>query len=112
MLNRHDIRTYYISIAKPTSLHDSTIFHYGDKYEDWNLSKMFKNEMSDDEIVELIRKTKEIYNIRYCFATGAKSYLLKKGGINYHYWSYGSDLDQSTFFSYFLPIISSYFIKK
>lgn len=97
ILNRHNVKTYYISIAKEASGHDSTRFHYGDKGEDWNLSGMVKNEMNSSEIIKLLKKIKETYNIKYCLATGEKSYLLKKAGINYHYWSYGADVDQCTF---------------
>lgn len=100
ILNRHGVRTYYISVQKGISGHDSKEFHYGDKVEDWELSSGFKALSSPKEIRGYLREICVKYNITDCFATGWESYILKQAGINYTYWCFGTDLEQF----YFYPI--------
>ena len=107
-LNEHGVNTYYISLSGKVSGHDSTEFHYGNKCEDWDLSHMFSGSFSlphrVDQVIYLphriasrLMTIKKQYGITHCFATGIKSYLLKRADINYKYWSYGSDLDRHCF---------------
>ncbi len=94
-LNRHGIKTYYISLDRNAYRHDSTVFHYGKRQEDWDLSSLLdRNCWNFQKNIKIIRHIKSHYGIKYCFATGHKAYLLKQAGMNYAYWSYGSDLDQ------------------
>lgn len=107
-LNEHGVQTYYVSLSGKQKGHDSTRFHFGNGCEDWDLSHMFSDvsyftHKIDQvfylprRIISRLRKIKEQYNITHCFATGIKSYLLKQAGIDYKYWSYGSDLDRHCF---------------
>lgn len=94
-LNRHGVETYYISLAPNSNDHNSTEFHYGKRKEDWDLSLLFdKNLHNPAKDITLLNYIKSKYNIKGAFATGHKSYFLDKAGIEYKYWSYGSDLDQ------------------
>lgn len=112
ILNRHGVKTYYVSLAKEPSGHDSTQFHYGGKNVDWDLSYMFNNTLLSCQgvitsflpfkIVRILGQIKRKYGISSCLATGDMAYMLRKAGINYKYWSYGSDLDQQCF-SLILP---------
>jgi hypothetical protein len=98
ILNQHGVETYYVSLSKRKSGHDSSQFHYGNRSEDWDLSHMFGDDfLFDSKILRRLNIIKKKYNISKCFATGRKAYLLKKAGIGYRYWSYGSDLDQQCF---------------
>jgi glycosyltransferase involved in cell wall biosynthesis len=92
-LNHHGIKAYYISLAKNSFDHNSTRFHYGDTKAEWNLSSLFNKEGPDSSNVKILRDVKSRYAIECAFATGGKSYLLKQAGIDYRYWSFGSDLD-------------------
>lgn len=97
MLNRHGVKAYYISTSPNSNDHNSTVFHYGERKEDWDISPLFdKKRHSAGKDIELLKHIKSRYNISGCFATGHKSYFLDKAGIEYKYWSYGSDLDQSS----------------
>ena len=94
-LNRHGVKTYYISLAWKNHSHDSTAFHYGEKREDWDLSSYFDSRFwSTKKDIAFLRHMKIKYNIDYCLATGHKAYLLKEAGMDYAYLSYGFDLDQ------------------
>ena len=94
-LNRHGIKTYYISLAWRNHSHDSTVFHYGDIKQDWDLSSYFSSRFwSSKKDVELLRRIKIEYNIDCCLALGHKAYLLREAGMGYSYLSYGFDLDQ------------------
>ncbi|MBI3399376.1 MAG: hypothetical protein HY026_09150 [Deltaproteobacteria bacterium] len=97
ILNRHGVKTFYISLEQGASGHDSTQFHYGDRCEDWDLSYMFTKGLSASKKINLLNQIRKEYDIFFCFATGNKAYLLEHAGINYKYWSYGSDLDQQCF---------------
>ncbi|HEX8948303.1 MAG TPA: glycosyltransferase, partial [Dissulfurispiraceae bacterium] len=92
ILNRHGIEAYYISLARDASGHNSTRFHFGETNAPWDLSGGFARRG-----VKLLKEIKTRYHVTHCFATGGKSYLLKQAGIDYRYWSYGSDLDQVCF---------------
>lgn len=98
ILNRHGVRTYYISLQTGLSDHDSTQFHYGDRREEWDLSHLFRQTVdSGRKIVSLLAGIKKDFDISCCLATGDKALLLHKAGIKYNYWSFGSDLDQFSF---------------
>jgi glycosyltransferase involved in cell wall biosynthesis len=99
ILNRHGVRTYYISVHKNACGHDSSRFHYSDIEAPWDLSSLLENYDQSREIVKLLKGIKRKYSIRGCLATGEKAYLLKQAGINYHYWCYGTDLDAFCFMS-------------
>lgn len=103
-LNRYGVKTYYLSLAQNAHGHDSAKFHYGEKREEWDLSPVFNGRRRVlHKDIGLLKELKSRYEIDYCFATGHKAYLLKEAGMNYDYWSYGSDLDQ--YRSYFvLPV--------
>jgi len=104
ILNQHGVETYYISLQRKKIGHDSKQFHFGDKKEKWDLSSLFNDVFNFSvTIVIKLSQIKEKYNIANCFATGSKSYLLKQAGINYKYWSYGSDLDQWCFYPVWPP---------
>lgn len=98
ILNRYKVETYYIYIGKKTSGHDSTEFHYGNVSCNWDLSNLFHNDLNDaGKIIQLLKEVKDKYSICHCLAIGIDAYLLKKAGISYKYWTYGSDLDQYCF---------------
>lgn len=97
ILNRNGIKTYYISLDRNSSDHDSTLFHFGNRAEDWDLSNMFRDLTSTSEIVARLRSVCKNYNISHCLATGTGAYLLHKAGVNYQYWCFGADLDQLCF---------------
>lgn len=95
LLNSRNIETYYISIARKISGHDSTAFHHSGKPAQWDLSSLFFSRfLTPSGIINTLKKIKNKYNVLGCLATGNLSYYLKYAGINYKYWSYGSDLDQ------------------
>lgn len=95
LLNKHGVKTYYVSIDRPLHKHDSTTFHYGtDKLQDWDLSASFKKDFkSMNLIVDKLHDLKHRLDIKGCFATGSKSFLLDHADIPYAYWSFGADLD-------------------
>jgi len=98
ILNRHGVEVYYVSVADNPQGHDSTYYHYGNTKKSWDLSFMFSDIRSlPKRIISNLKILKDQYKISNCFATGYKSYLLNKAGIQYNYWSYGSDLDQICF---------------
>ena len=97
-LNRFRVETYYIYLGNKRSGHDSTLFHYGNRFEKWDLSSLFQDILGNSEkIIERLSQIKTSYNISHCLATGTAAYYLVKAGINYKYWSYGSDLDYQCF---------------
>ena len=97
-LNQHGVETYYIYLGSQARNHDSTHFHYGDRSEPWDLSGGFQDYLwRPRAIVALLNQIKSKRHILHCFATGRNAYLLKKAGIKYKYWSYGSDIDQECF---------------
>lgn len=98
ILNRHGSRTVYISVSTVVDPHDSTRFHYGERNPEWDLSGQFggirgSSRAMIDRLDGIIRD----HEITGCFATGEWSYLLRKAGTGYRYWSFGSDLDQACF---------------
>ncbi len=98
ILNRHGIRTYYLSIQpEEQSDHDSKKFHYGNNGQDWELSFFTKGLSFPEGIRKFLKEIRNKYNITNCFATGYKSYILRQASISYIYWSYGSDLDEYCF---------------
>jgi glycosyltransferase involved in cell wall biosynthesis len=97
ILNRHGIRTYYVSLHKRAKRHDSTRFHFGDTHVSWDLSSRFTNRIRKKSILKKIIKQ---YSIKYCFATGPLSFLSKKVKIDFNYWCFGADLDYWCFKSY------------
>jgi glycosyltransferase involved in cell wall biosynthesis len=97
ILNRHGITTYYISLHKHAKRHDSTRFHFGDPHVPWDLSSKFTGRIRKKSILKKIIKQ---YSIKYCFATGPLSFLLKKIKINFNYWCFGADLDYWCFNSH------------
>ncbi|MBU1147065.1 MAG: hypothetical protein KKD11_01835 [Candidatus Omnitrophica bacterium] len=100
-LNRHGVRTYYISFAKNARGHDSTDFHYGKKREDWDISSLFDRDFRDSrKDIEVLRHIRPSFDITHCLATGHKAYLLRQAGMDYGYWCYGSDIDY--YYKYFL----------
>jgi glycosyltransferase involved in cell wall biosynthesis len=104
ILNRYEVETYYIFLGKKASGHDSAQFHYGNRFEEWNLSNLFQNRpYNSRKTVKQLCQIKEKHNISYCLATGANAYLLKQAGMSYKYWSYGSDLDQRCFIPVWPP---------
>lgn len=112
ILNRKGIKTYYISLDRRNSdNHDSTLFHFGNREEEWDLSNMFRNLTSTSDVVARLRSVCKDYNIFYCLASGTESYLLHNAGIKYQYWCYGSDLDQECFHRVFplgYPLLKKY----
>ena|GEM_PF-758456 len=97
-LNRHGVETYYIYLGRRRSEHDSAEFHYGNQSPEWDLSSSFENILADSKkVIRQLNHIKAKKNILNCLATGRRAYLLKMGGIEYKYWSYGSDLDQECF---------------
>ncbi len=97
-LNRHGVETYYIYLGKRRSEHDSAEFHYGSRSPEWDLTNSFENILSDSkEVIRRLNQIKAKKNILNCLATGKRAYLLKMAGIEYMYWSYGSDIDQECF---------------
>lgn len=104
ILNRHGIRAYYVSVQPVQSVraagraHDSTSFHFGNRHEEWDLSPLFRSRLFSGRLLaNTLEIIKRDYGITHCFATGRKAYLLKRAGIPFHYWSFGSDLDQACF---------------
>jgi hypothetical protein len=98
-LNRSGVETYYVHLGRKEIGHDSTQFHYGDCNESWYLSSRFEKIYDNPgEIIHCLRQLKSDYHITHCLATGTEAYYLKRAGINYHYWSFGSDLDYKCFF--------------
>lgn len=93
-LNRQGRTTYYVSLAKSATGHDSSAFHFGGVSVPWDLSANFSNRDGSDAIVAKLAVIRDRYAITDCFATGDRSCLLKRAKIPYSYWSYGSDLDQ------------------
>jgi glycosyltransferase involved in cell wall biosynthesis len=97
-LNQHGVETYYVYLGPQARDHDSTHFHYGDRSEPWDLSEGFQDYLwRPRAIVALLSQIKSKRHILHCFATGRNAYLLKKAGMKYKYWSYGSDIDQECF---------------
>ena len=97
ILNRHGIRTYYLSIQKKQSGHDSKQSHYGHQIHEWDISP-FASELSfPRDIRKFLRFVRDKFHITDCFATGWKSYVLRQAEINYTYWCFGADLDQLCF---------------
>lgn len=97
ILNRHGIRTYYLSIQEKQSGHDSRQFHYGYQVHDWDISSFARDLSFPRGIRSLLRFVRDRFHITDCFATGWKAYVLKQAGISYTYWSFGADLDQLCF---------------
>ncbi len=99
ILNNHGIETYYISFHKDATGHDSSIFHYEIKKNKWDLTPLFIGCSPDSEgCLSLLKQIRNKYAIHGCMATGGDAYLLKLAGIIYHYWCFGSDLDQISFY--------------
>ncbi len=97
-LNRHGVKTYYVSVAPKPGGHDSTTFHFGDQQADWDLTDTLSDSLdSEEDTVRLLSQIREKYGITSGFATGQTAYLLKMAGIPYRYWSFGSDLDEYCF---------------
>lgn len=97
-LNRHGVETYYIYLGSKATNHDSTHFHYGARSEEWDQSHVFQDHLrSPKKIVTLLSRIKAEEHILHCLATGRNAYLLKKAGMKYKYWSYGSDIDEECF---------------
>jgi len=103
VLNKREIRTYYVSIQSAQHGHDSKEFHYGGIKEDWDLSADFKRMPFPAKVRKSLKKIQQDAAINSCLATGWKSYVLRQSGINYVYWSFGADLDQL----YFSPLWES-----
>jgi len=98
VLNRFGVETYYVYLGKRETGHDSTQFHYGNREEPWYLSSRFEQIYNHSaEVIHRLRQLKSEYHITHCFATGTEAYHLKRAGIRYHYWSFGSDLDYKCF---------------
>lgn len=104
ILNRHGIRAYYVSVQPGQSVraagraHDSTSFHFGNRHEEWDLSHLFHGRLFSGRLVtNTLERIKKDYGITHCLATGRRAYLLKRAGIPFHYWAFGSDLDQACF---------------
>lgn len=112
LLNKNGIQTYYVSVDRPSNRHDSTAFHYGQcKAADWDLSPLFKEDLDNmDVMIGRLRDLKCQLDIKGCFATGSKAFLLARAGIPYAYWSFGADLDY-LYSPYFFPQVRS-FLKK
>lgn len=98
ILNRSGHLTYYISVDRNASGHDSDKFHYTNVNRNWNLTPEVIDSIDDVKLLNKLKHIKLKYNITHCFATGHKSFLLAKAGIKYCYWSFGSDLDQVCFY--------------
>ena len=97
-LNRYGVETYYIYLGRRGLEHDSAQFHYGDQRPNWDLSNSFQNILSDSrKVIQRLNQLKTERNTLHCLATGRNAYLLKMAGIEYKYWSYGSDMDQECF---------------
>jgi glycosyltransferase involved in cell wall biosynthesis len=97
-LNRFGVETYYVYLGKRETGHDSTQFHYGNREEPWYLSSRFQPIFNNSaEVIHRLGQIKNEYHITHCFATGTEAYHLKRAGIRYHYWSFGSDLDYKCF---------------
>jgi glycosyltransferase involved in cell wall biosynthesis len=95
LLNKYGVQTYYISIDKPYHKHDSKAFHYGaEETEKWDLSSLFEKNIDNmDLLVNKLYNIRQRLDIKGCFATGSKAFLLDRAGIPYIYWSFGADLD-------------------
>ena len=97
-LNRYGVETYYVFLGRRGFQHDSARFHYGDRQPNWDLSNSFQSSLSHSrEVIQRLHQLKAERNILHCLATGRNAYLLKMAGIEYKYWSYGSDIDQECF---------------
>jgi hypothetical protein len=103
ILNHCGIETYYISLHKNPSGHDSTKFHYGEKQVPWDLSNFVSRKTRK---IKALHRLKKKYSIKNCIATGGLSYLLRKAHLNYNYWSFGSDLDLLCFKRKWTPNLS------
>lgn len=99
ILNKHGKLTYYISIHRGATGHDSTDYHHKDAHTfDWNLSGQFScGGLTKELVVCRLRELRDKFQISGCLATGGEAWLLKEAGVGYCYWSYGSDLDQAPF---------------
>lgn len=98
VLNRNDVETYYVSTARRARGHDSTRFHFGDVKTPWDISASVSGLGGTVGLVRrLVRVLGKLPLIEGCLATGSNAYLLKRTGLSYKYWSYGSDLDQMCF---------------
>ncbi|WP_029896967.1 glycosyltransferase [Desulfohalovibrio reitneri] len=98
LLNRLGHETFYVSVDAIASGHDSTRYHYDVGDVLWDLSGRFAHTLdSRPGIRKQLRELAGELDIKGCLATGNLSYLLAEAGIPYHYWTYGSDLDQNCF---------------
>jgi glycosyltransferase involved in cell wall biosynthesis len=98
ILNRHGVDTVYLSSARSYGHHDSRQFHYGDDRKPWDWSSRLHVSSPGrgcriGGLKRLIRES----GIRHCLATGIEAWKIKAAGLDYHYWSFGSDLDQHCF---------------
>jgi len=98
ILNNHGIKTYYVAISNDAG-HDSSAFHYDAIDFEWNLSGEYKG-CDRKLVVKQLENLKKEKKINCCFATGSSAYLLSEAGIEYYYWSYGSDLDLECFYPF------------
>lgn len=98
ILNKHGVRTLYVSIDPCGKGHDSKDFHYSAQRPEWDRTSLFENLTRPDRIAAKLRELLRQERIDVCLATGHRSYLLEEADIPYVYWSYGSDLDQMCFF--------------
>ena len=97
-LNRYGVETFYLYLGRRGLEHDSAKFHYGDQQPNWDLSNSFQNILNNPrKVIQRLNQLKAERNILHCLATGRNAYLLKMAGIDYKYWSYGSDIDQECF---------------
>lgn len=93
-LNCQGRTTYYVSLAKSASGHDSSSFHFGHNFVPWDISENFSHRDGVDAIISRLVEICDKYAVTHVFATGDKAYLLERAKTPYSYWSYGSDLDQ------------------
>lgn len=107
ILNNHGIKSYYIALSNDAG-HDSSTFHYGTVDFEWNISREYRG-YDRNEIIKKLRVLKKEKNIACCFATGSSAYLLSEAGIEYFYWSFGSDLDLECFYPFNGSTIRSQF---
>lgn len=99
VLNGKGVKTLYMSLAEKTYGHDSTAFHHEQPTPAWDLTGQIgmRAWLRRSDLIRLLSRIRKEYQIEGCLATGTESYLLRKAGFHYKYWSYGSDLDQFCF---------------
>lgn len=91
VLNRNGVETYYVSVSRARG-HDSAAFH-GRPDTPWDLSDLIGRVTRTHDLRTLLERIRP----SGCLATGIGANVLRRLGVDYNYWSYGSDLDAGCF---------------